>query len=39
MGVASTGVAALKNNRKFVGIELEQEYYHASENRLSKMQK
>jgi site-specific DNA-methyltransferase (adenine-specific)/modification methylase len=37
MGVASTGVAALKNSRKFVGIELVEEYYKASENRLLKV--
>jgi DNA modification methylase len=37
MGVASTGVAALKLNRKFVGIELEETYFKASENRLSKV--
>ena len=35
MGVGSTGVAALKNNRKFIGIEIEQEYFSAAEKRLS----
>ena len=35
MGVGSTGVAALKNNRKFIGIEIEQEYFAAAERRLS----
>jgi len=35
--VASTGVAALKLNRKFVRIELEETYFKASENRLSKV--
>ena len=34
MGVASTGVASLKLNRKFVGIELEENYFQASEKRL-----
>jgi site-specific DNA-methyltransferase (adenine-specific)/modification methylase len=34
MGVGSTGVAALQNNRKFIGIELEKEYYDASVVRL-----
>lgn len=34
MGVASTGVAALKLNRKFVGIELEELYFDASKKRL-----
>lgn len=35
MGVGSTGVAALKNNRKFIGIEIEQDYFAAAERRLS----
>lgn len=35
MGVASTGVASLKLNRKFVGIELEELYFNASKKRLS----
>lgn len=34
MGVGSTGVAALKNNRKFIGIEIEQDYFAAAEKRL-----
>ena len=34
MGVASTGEASLKLRRKFVGIELEENYYKASEKRL-----
>lgn len=35
MGVGSTGVAALKNNRKFIGIEIEKDYFHAAERRIS----
>lgn len=35
MGVGSTGVAALKNNRKFIGIEIEKDYFCAAEQRLS----
>lgn len=35
MGVGSTGVAALKNNRKFIGIEIDQQYFAAAEKRLS----
>ncbi len=35
MGVGSTGVAALKNGRKFIGCEIEHEYFDASEKRLS----
>lgn len=34
MGVGSTGIAALKNNRKFVGIELEKDYFDAAKKRL-----
>ncbi len=35
MGVGSTGVAALKTNRKFIGIEIEKDYFHAAERRIS----
>ncbi len=34
MGVGSTGVASLKLNRKFIGMELESEYFNAAEKRL-----
>ncbi len=34
MGVGSTGVAAVKLNRKFIGFEIEENYYGASVNRL-----
>jgi site-specific DNA-methyltransferase (adenine-specific)/modification methylase len=34
MGVGSTGVASLIHNRKFIGIELEKEYYKAAVKRL-----
>ncbi|MGN1309061.1 MAG: DNA-methyltransferase, partial [Akkermansia sp.] len=34
-GVGSTGVAALKNNRRFVGIEIDKTYMEAAEKRLS----
>lgn len=33
-GVGSTGVAALKNHRKYIGIEIDDTYIRASENRL-----
>ena len=35
MGSATTGVAALKHNRKFVGIEKEKEFAELAEKRLS----
>lgn len=34
MGVGSTGVAALENNRKFIGIEIDVPYFRAAEKRL-----
>ena len=34
MGVGSTGVAALEMNRKFIGIEIDKEYYNAAEERI-----
>jgi len=34
MGVGSTGVAALKNNRRFIGIEIEKEYFYAADKRI-----
>ena len=34
MGVGSTGHAALKLSRKFIGIEIDPAYYHASVKRL-----
>ena len=34
MGVGSTGVAALKNNRKFIGCEIEKKYFDAANKRI-----
>ena len=33
-GVGSTGVAALKNNRKYIGIEIDKTYMDATKQRL-----
>ena len=34
MGVGSTGVAALRNKRRFIGIEIEKSYFDAAEMRI-----
>lgn len=34
MGVGSTGVAALKHGRKFLGLEIEKEYFEAAKKRI-----
>jgi site-specific DNA-methyltransferase (adenine-specific)/modification methylase len=34
MGVASTGVAAVDLNRRFIGIEIDDTYYEACEKRM-----
>ena len=39
MGVGSTGVAALEMNRKFIGIEIDEEYFKAAEKRIKSVQK
>lgn len=36
MGVGSTGVAALKNGRKFIGCEIEKDYFVAALERIDK---
>ena len=37
-GSATTGVAALKTNRRFIGCELDEEYYEKASERLEKYQ-
>ena len=37
MGVGSIGVAALNLNRKFIGIELDEEYFQAAKERIETM--
>ena len=34
MGTATTGIASLKNGRKFIGIELSPEYFEMAKNRI-----
>lgn len=34
MGVGSTGVAAMELNRKYIGIEINEEYFNAAKNRI-----
>lgn len=34
MGSGSTGVACMKNNRNFIGIEKEEKYYNMAKNRI-----
>ena len=36
MGSGSTGVACVNTNRKFVGIELDENYYNIAEERIHK---
>ena len=38
MGSGSTGVVALQNNRNFLGIELNQNYFKIAKNRLEELQ-
>jgi site-specific DNA-methyltransferase (adenine-specific)/modification methylase len=37
MGVGSTGVASLNLNRKFIGFEINVDYYKAAENRIKNL--
>lgn len=37
MGSGSTGVAAIKLNRKFIGIELDENYFKISKNRIERL--
>ena len=34
MGSGSTGVAALNTNRKFIGIELDENYFNIAKQRI-----
>ena len=35
MGVGSTGVAAIELDRRFIGVELDREYFEAAKNRIN----
>jgi DNA modification methylase len=37
MGSGTTGLAALQLNRKFIGIEMVEEYFSLSKDRIEKM--
>lgn len=34
MGSGSTGVACVRNNRNFIGMELEEKYFDIAKNRI-----
>ena len=36
MGSGSTGVACINTNRKFIGIELEEDYFNIAKDRINK---
>ena len=36
MGIGSTGVASVQNNRKFIGIEIDEKYYNIANSRIWK---
>lgn len=35
MGSGTTGIAAIENNRRFIGIELDEKYYNLSKSRIN----
>ena len=37
MGSGSVGVAAVRLNRKFIGIELEEKYYDIADSRIAEV--
>ena len=37
MGSGTTGVAALKNDRNFIGIEIDESYYKIAEQRIKEI--
>lgn len=39
MGIGSTGIAAIKSNRKFIGIEIDETYFNTAKKELEKLKK
>ena len=38
MGSGTTGVAAKRNNRRFIGIEIEKKYFNIAKKRINEYQ-
>ena len=38
MGVGSTGLACIKNNRNFIGIEIDEKYFDIAKNRIEEIE-
>ena len=38
MGVGSTGIACIKNNRNFIGIEIDENYFDIAKNRIEEIE-
>ena len=38
MGVGSTGIACIKNNRNFIGMELDEKYFNIAKNRIEEIE-
>jgi len=39
MGSGSTGVACIKNNRNFIGVEINEDYFDISKERIENAEK
>lgn len=38
MGIGSTGIAAIKSNRKFIGIEIDETYFNTAKKRIREVE-
>lgn len=38
MGIGSTGIAAIKSNRKFIGIEIDETYFNTAKERIKEVE-